>query len=369
MYKNCIIVSNLVVRGELQIMIKKLRTTITSIIFIFLLFPSVNVKATTISDNQSVDANKKWTIKFNHEIVLDDVSKQNINVLDSNGNNVNVVLNLEQDNKSIIVNAPVGGYEKGKSYKLVVGNKVHSKDNKKLKEAIVLNFNVKQLTTNDEIDITDKFTDLIFKNEVYKLLEKNISEPILYSDVKDIKSLKLQSLGINNLDGIEYFTALNYLDCSSNQLANLNLSKNTDLIKVDCNGNQLKTLDVSKNITLIELNCGNNPLLTNLNLNENIELTRLICYYNGLTSLDLSNNVALNYLNCSQNQLSNLDLSKNKELANLECRDNKLRKLDLSNNTKLIFLTCTSNYLTTIDRSQNKNLVFINKDDGVTLID
>ena len=84
---------------------------------------------------------------------------------------------------------------------------------------------------------------------------------------------------ISDLTGIEAFTYLTKLDCSSTLLTSLDVSKNTALTYLDCEENQLTSLDLSKNSALTYLRCSNNEL----------------------TSLDLSNNTALKYLGCSKN--------------------------------------------------------------------
>ncbi len=149
---------------------------------------------------------------------------------------------------------------------------------------------------------------------------------------------------IRNLDEIKYFTALEYLDCSDNQLTSLDLSNNTALTNLRCGYNQLTSLDLSNNTALTNLDCGYNQL-TSLDLSKNTALTDLYCYGNQLTSLDLSNNTALTNLRCGNNQLTSLDLSNNTALTNLRCGNNQLTSLDLSNNTALTNLRCGNNPL------------------------
>jgi len=50
------------------------------------------------------------------------------------------------------------------------------------------------------------------------------------------------------------------LDCGSNQLTSLDVSKNTKLRELKCGYNKLTSLDVSKNTHLIELQFDNNRL-------------------------------------------------------------------------------------------------------------
>lgn len=123
---------------------RKLSTIIT-----FLLFPSINAEAAINTDNQIVDKNKSWTIKFNQEVMLDDISKQRISVADNNSNIVNVSIIYEQDNKTIIVNASLEGYKGGGTYYLSARDKLKSKNNK------TLSFNKKQLH-NDHYELRIK---------------------------------------------------------------------------------------------------------------------------------------------------------------------------------------------------------------------
>jgi uncharacterized repeat protein (TIGR02543 family) len=147
-------------------------------------------------------------------------------------------------------------------------------------------------------DITSKFKDAEFRAKVYKKIGKIAPVPIFDIDVRDITSLDVvrygasNDSGISDLSGIEYFTALAKLSCTSNQLTALDVSKNTALTELRCEYNQLTALDLSKNTALTYLSCGNNQLTT-LDVSKNTALTNLGCDHNQLTTLDLSKNTAL----------------------------------------------------------------------------
>ena len=81
---------------------------------------------------------------------------------------------------------------------------------------------------------------------------------------------------------------LTYLDCSYNQLTNLNLMNNTALTILFCTDNQLTSLNLSTNTLLTYLHCYNNQL-NSLNLSANPAITYLYCWYNQLTILNLNN--------------------------------------------------------------------------------
>ena len=72
--------------------------------------------------------------------------------------------------------------------------------------------------------------------------------------------LNVSNRAIKSLRGIEFFLKLTHLECSVNQLTELNVSNNTALTSLGCYSNQLTELDVSSNTALISLECYSNQL-------------------------------------------------------------------------------------------------------------
>ena len=143
------------------------------------------------------------------------------------------------------------------------------------------------------------------------------------AEIRNITVMDVSEKEIKSLKGIEYFTALRTLNCSDNELTELDISGNTALDTLDCSYNELTALDISKNTALTVLRCGSNEL-TSLDLSVNKALTELYCDDNKLTSLDISKNTALTYLYCGFNELTSLDLSKNMALEKLLCFKNQI---------------------------------------------
>jgi Leucine-rich repeat (LRR) protein len=167
------------------------------------------------------------------------------------------------------------------------------------------------------------------------------------------------SLGIYDLTGIEAFTTLTVLNCSSNLITSLDVSQNTALTYLNCAGDgyaqgQITNLDVSLNTALTEFYCFENQL-DSLDVSQNSALTTLWCYENQLDSLDVSQNSALTTLWCSNNQLSSLDLSQNTSLGDLNCAFNQLTYLDVTNGNN----TNMSNFYA----NNNPNLFCVDVDD------
>ena len=201
------------------------------------------------------------------------------------------------------------------------------------------------------IDDTN-FPDANFRT-VVKKFDTNQDSSLSDTEIAAVKKINCSNKGITNLKGIEYFTSLNILLCTDNQLTALDVSENTALTELDCRYNKLTALDVSKNTALTILECNANRL-TALDVSKNTALLYLICVVNQLTSLDVSKNTALTDLNCSNNELTALDVSKNTALTVLRSNHNQLTTLDVSKNTALLYLSCTSNQLTSLDLNNTK---------------
>lgn len=180
-------------------------------------------------------------------------------------------------------------------------------------------------TPNAEIDNVIRFPDSNFEAAVRNVIGKPDGD-ITQDDVAEITSLHVSGCDIKDLTGIEYFTALEALNCISNQLTSLDVSKNTALRFLECNSNQLTVLDVSKNTALYMLVCRSNKL-TSLDVSGCVELEMLDCLDNQLTALDVSSCTALIDINCRGNQLTSLDVSNNTILGVIDCRENNIPNL------------------------------------------
>ena len=207
------------------------------------------------------------------------------------------------------------------------------------------------------IDNTN-FPDANFRT-VVKKFDTNQDSSLSDTEIAAVKKINCSNKGITNLKGIEYFTSLNILRCTDNQLTALDVSENTALTKLNCCFNKLTSLDVSKNTALTILECNANRL-TALDVSKNTALTELDCSFNELTALDVSKNTALTALDCSINKLTALDVSKNTALTKLYCNENRLTALDVSKNTALLYLICVVNQLTSLDVSKNTALTDLN---------
>lgn len=184
------------------------------------------------------------------------------------------------------------------------------------------------------------------------LTEDNISK------MRVINSLKIRSAGICSLEGIEYFTGLEQLDCLGNQLVELNVSDLKNLKRLDCSMNSLYNLNVSGLTSLTYLSCGAN-LLTSLDLSGITQLDSLGCYNNQIEELDVKNLVNLSWLSCEVNRLKDLDISGLTNLRKLICSTNFIEVLDVANLVNLTYLDCCDNQISVLDVKDLVNLYFL----------
>ena len=164
-----------------------------------------------------------------------------------------------------------------------------------------------------------------------------------------------------SLKGIEFFTNLQYLDCSGNPIMSLDMGQNSALKYLDCSRCRLTSLDVSQDPALEYLDCSQGEL-TSLDVSHNPALKELRCYYNDLITLDVVNNPMLEMLVFTSKELKAIDVSHNPLLNTLEIEADNLAELDVSHNPALEVLMVYSTKLAELDLSHNpqlKNLAIV----------
>ncbi|MFC1499110.1 hypothetical protein ACFLS1_11680 [Verrucomicrobiota bacterium] len=99
------------------------------------------------------------------------------------------------------------------------------------------------------IDLPDSNFEAAVRND---LTVKYYPTNVMYDiDVIDVSSLDLWSKNISSLQGINEFAALTNLDCSWNNLTNLDVAGNANLTILACDDNNLINLDVSANTEIL----------------------------------------------------------------------------------------------------------------------
>lgn len=170
------------------------------------------------------------------------------------------------------------------------------------------------------------------------------------SGCEDLRELYVQNNALTQVNLSD--TGIQKLDCSGNQLTELNLSGCRRLMHLYCGDNQLTALELADCRQLSIVDCSENQL-TALDLKATAALTELNCENNRLTTLGI---YALAYpirVDCSGNQLTNLDTSMMQFTQDLDCSDNLLTKLNMGNCSMLKNFSCLGNKLERLVFSQS----------------
>ena len=187
------------------------------------------------------------------------------------------------------------------------------------------------------------FPDKVFKKYLIDNFDKDNDGEISLTEALSITKVLCPKMGIKTIAGIEFFSNLKVLDCSRNEIEQIDISENKSLEHLSCYGNhKLWTLDVSKNTYLISLYCGNCDI-GSIDVINNKELTILSCGFNPIDEINLLYNTKLTMLRVRRCGLDQIDLTYLKELSFLDCSENDIYELKLFGSPKLNYLDCRGN--------------------------
>ena len=213
------------------------------------------------------------------------------------------------------------------------------------------------------------FPDLTFHSFVQGVLDINHDGVLSEEEIAATVTIDCTYRPIQDLTGIEHFTALKTLRCHNTHLISLDVSKNAALEELDCSETPLTSLNVSKNVNLRSLACMRTKL-SSLDVSHNANLKSLNTEQTPLGTLDVTRNTALEFLNCFGNNLTTIDVSRNTALVTLYCGSNQLTEIDVTGNTALQHLDFGQNNLTSIDLTRNVNLLTVSYNQNpVTTLD
>ena len=120
----------------------------------------------------------------------------------------------------------------------------------------------------------------------------NNDNEIELTEAQNVIRLLVFNQNINSLNGIENFTNLQKLNCSSNNLTTLSFQNNNTLTSLLCNSNQIINLTLNNLPSLTEVNCS-------YNLMQTLDLSTT-----GFVQGNFSNNPNLQLINLRNNVLN-----------------------------------------------------------------
>lgn len=173
--------------------------------------------------------------------------------------------------------------------------------------------------------------------------DQTLNGEVFTADIYTLTDLDISNQNIQDITGIQDFTALQNLNCSFNS--------------------DLTAINLTRNLFLEEL-IANNTSLEELSIMPNERLRLLSVRQNNLTSLDVSNNILLETLDISspsldtlpRNQITDLDLTVNTALISFIAFNANISNLTIQNGN--------NNNITEFSTLENPNLTCIQVDDA-----
>ena len=237
------------------------------------------------------------------------------------------------------------------------------------------------------ISISDKseiviIPDTNLKKALNSELNQSENSSITKNQLKLIRHLSINYSSIENLEGLQYCTNLDYLDLSDNQISDisalsgltnlqsLNLGWNqisdisslsglTNLQLLDLGWNQISDISSLKDLTnLTTLNLGDNKIIDISLLNNLSNLTSLSLYSNTISEIKSLNLLHhLNFLDLSNNQITDISALNNlSNLSYLDLRDNQISDINALNSLfNLTSLALDNNQISNISALSNLN--------------
>lgn len=96
---------------------------------------------------------------------------------------------------------------------------------------------IRVLTSDGLVINSESFPDEAFRSYILSNIDKDKNNILSSAEIAAVKTLNINSKGIADLSGIEYFTSMTTLYCNNNKLKYVNLEKNTALINLYCSEN------------------------------------------------------------------------------------------------------------------------------------
>ncbi len=212
-------------------------------------------------------------------------------------------------------------------------------------------------------------------------VDENNDDKFQLTEVLKVRELNLQGYDVIHLDGLNNFTSLKKLNCSDNQIFEINLSGLVNLEEFYCSNNKFKSLEIpflselrivhcdNNNLNelilppfigLEELNCASNASLRHLELSTLSQLQRLEIQRNDFEDLDVSGLSSLVYLNASHNSLPNFHLNEHESIETLILENCKIETFNLNKYPNLITLILSLNHKIEVDFGTDHQIESLN---------
>ena len=221
------------------------------------------------------------------------------------------------------------------------------------------------------VDGAIMFEDPIFEGFMLEDFDLNGDKVLTVQEVENVRELELENLGINSVEGIQYFKNLEYIDVSDNNIKKLDVSGLTKLKYVHFNINQVSSFKCDGCVALQAI-MGRSNKLNNIDLSSVKESLQVLDLLNNeLVKIDLTDMSILDYAAVGKNKLTSLSLAGCNKLSILTCNDNTLSSLEINDSPELLSLDCSNNFLNqlVLDKCTKLGNLDISGNSRITSID
>ena len=180
------------------------------------------------------------------------------------------------------------------------------------------------------------------------------------TNISSVTNLDISAKSIEDLTGIEDFSALKILNVADNKLTELNITNNIALESLYVYNNLLSALDVTKNTNLDYLFAYGNYNISAIDVSNNPKLAYFNLGNSKIKGVDISNNPQLKYLYLQATELESINLTNNPNLLDVWLSNTKIESVDFSNCNLLQGVqlqNCTSLKNVNIKNGANENIV------------
>ncbi|WP_445452422.1 T9SS type A sorting domain-containing protein [Flavobacterium sp. 25HG05S-40] len=212
------------------------------------------------------------------------------------------------------------------------------------------NFKARLLMASSSSGIAINSSNNPFKIDSNNNGEIEVSEALLVYKLNLNSYNFSQTSYISDLTGLAAFQNLRVLNCSKNNLTQINLLPLTFLEELGASYNAITSLDIS-NLTHFKKLLAHTNQINTITQNNNSSLENIWLSNNVLTSFDLSVFPALKWVSCDNNQLTSINLSGLTLIDEVECGNNLLTSLNLDGLTTLRILGCGGNQISSLNVS------------------
>ncbi len=185
-------------------------------------------------------------------------------------------------------------------------------------------------------------------------------------NIRTVSELDISNRNIEDLTGLEDFTALSYLNCSMNNIRSLYTPASSNgrygLEYLNISGNDFRNNIVDlNNFTRLETVIASSANIARLDFGNLSDLTILMCNDNNISNIEVNGNLKLKSINVADNQLSSIVVTALDGLQSLKINGNNIGTVDITNQKNLLIFNARDNAITNdFDFSKNPFLQIIN---------